>query len=256
MAYNSSRILSRTGIHGGLRRGTAAAAIGAVLVLTAGTGTTHADDSVPWPKPGTLEVQAVLPSVAVVESSVDPTPGASTSLEAPSPSPSATAPGTPAPTSPAPTSPAPSSSAAPTAAPTSTAAPVTPVPTVVPPSSAPTTTAPPTSTPPGVVPKAADAGPATEEAPEPVVPEGPATLPAAVESGEPTVAPQETALQRRGTFQIRTSSSVRLIKSGAVDASVAATPGPEMNRFMVWLGLGLVGLSGAAGVTFLRVRRR
>lgn len=42
--------MSRTGIHGGLRRGTAAAAFGAVLVLSTGVQASLADDAVPPPQ--------------------------------------------------------------------------------------------------------------------------------------------------------------------------------------------------------------
>jgi len=42
--------MSRTGIHGGIRRGTAAAAVGAVLVLSTGVQASLADDAVPPPQ--------------------------------------------------------------------------------------------------------------------------------------------------------------------------------------------------------------
>ncbi|MFX1818722.1 hypothetical protein PV768_02900 [Pseudarthrobacter sp. CC4] len=48
MVYIRSELFtSRTGIHGGLRRGTAAAAVGAVLVLAAGVPASHGDDGNP-----------------------------------------------------------------------------------------------------------------------------------------------------------------------------------------------------------------
>lgn len=50
--------MSRTGIHGGLRRGTAAAAIGAVLVLSTGVQASLADDAVPPQDPAAQASQA------------------------------------------------------------------------------------------------------------------------------------------------------------------------------------------------------
>lgn len=50
MVYNRSELFtSRTGIHGGLRRGTAAAAVGAVLVLTTGVPASQGDEGIPQP---------------------------------------------------------------------------------------------------------------------------------------------------------------------------------------------------------------
>ena len=50
MSHNRSEILtSRTGIHGGVRRGTAAAAVGAVLVLAAGVPASQGDEGDPQP---------------------------------------------------------------------------------------------------------------------------------------------------------------------------------------------------------------
>ncbi|WP_175316487.1 hypothetical protein [Pseudarthrobacter sp. C4D7] len=46
----SENSVSRTGIHGGVRRGTAAAAVGAVLVLSTGVQASLADDAVPPPQ--------------------------------------------------------------------------------------------------------------------------------------------------------------------------------------------------------------
>ncbi|CAN7450231.1 hypothetical protein LJR014_002892 [Arthrobacter sp. LjRoot14] len=126
-----------TGFHGGLRRGTAAAALGAVLVLSAGVPASNAVSLVPAPDTtdgadaaATTSVEAGVPSLDVWASVVlgpkpDPTrpsapgngkpkpPGQRTQ---PTPSPTPTtdpvspAP-SPVPTSPAPTSPAPSPAA-------------------------------------------------------------------------------------------------------------------------------------------------
>jgi len=50
MSHNRSEILtSRTGIHGGVRRGTAAAAVGAVLVLATGVPASQGDEGDPQP---------------------------------------------------------------------------------------------------------------------------------------------------------------------------------------------------------------
>ncbi|MDP9888153.1 hypothetical protein J2X98_001740 [Pseudarthrobacter enclensis] len=48
--HRSELSMSRTGIHGGIRRGTAAAAVGAVLVLSTGVQASLADDAVPPPQ--------------------------------------------------------------------------------------------------------------------------------------------------------------------------------------------------------------
>ncbi|MFB0836507.1 MULTISPECIES: hypothetical protein [unclassified Arthrobacter] len=60
MVSNRSELsLSRTGIHGGLRRGTAAAAVGAVLVLSAGVQAALADDAVSTPQDPPVQASPV-----------------------------------------------------------------------------------------------------------------------------------------------------------------------------------------------------
>ncbi len=120
-----------TGFHGGLRRGTAAAALGAVLVLSAGVPASNAVSLVPAPDPttdgaaATASVEAGVPLLDAVASVVlGPKPEPSDSPEpgtgkptrpgyrtqpAPSPTPT-TEPASPSPSPTTPTSPAPSPS--------------------------------------------------------------------------------------------------------------------------------------------------
>ncbi|WP_457950740.1 hypothetical protein ACTAQI_09390 [Pseudarthrobacter sp. alpha12b] len=56
--HRSELSMSRTGIHGGIRRGTAAAAVGAVLVLSTGVQASLADDAAPPPQDPAAQVSA------------------------------------------------------------------------------------------------------------------------------------------------------------------------------------------------------
>jgi len=65
MVSNRSELsLSRTGIHGGIRRGTAAAAVGAVLVLSTGVQAALADDAVSPPQDPPVQASAAASAAA------------------------------------------------------------------------------------------------------------------------------------------------------------------------------------------------
>ncbi|HEY8754361.1 MAG TPA: hypothetical protein VIM40_12030 [Arthrobacter sp.] len=254
--YRSKFSRSRTSIHGGLRRGAAAAAVGAVLVLSAGVPASQAADGSTDPtEPAQIAVDGDLSGV---NGPLKGLPGSSGELStsspepAPAPSgstaPTATATPTPAPTSTATTSSAPASSA--TAAPQGTA-PQAPTPKSTPsPSGAPapvsTSQAPATGSPAG--------------SPAGTQPNGQPGVPAAGtqdtgQDGDPTAErPTQDAQSANATPVSVPQLPGNAPASGenmasATEAEAGAEPGK------VWLGVGLVGSAGAAGLLFARIRR-
>ncbi len=321
--------MSRTGIHGGIRRGSAAAAIGAVLVLATGVSASQAAEVTPDPGDPAAPItqqNKILPleasrqgqSAAARQDApgqnrdgkdakgkesggngngkgkqADPGKAAS-----PSPSQSASAiavppallPAVTATLSPTATA-APTPSAKPSTAPTASApgasrTPATPSATSAP---APSRTAPATS--------AATPAPASAPAPDAAVPDTPET--AAAPAGEPAATAEApasgpgkpaatgegqaegqagtdaTAAPFAGTAATdRQATTASPLYSSPYAAPQAAgwtpystgTPGsaprsnarlaaqPEPRSAMVWLGSGLVGVAGAAGLVLFRLR--
>lgn len=248
--YRSEHSRSRTGIHGGIRRGSAAAAIGAVLVLTAGVPASQADGTsgsedpdvqvsggVQLPGVGGL-LDGLLGTAATAPASPQPAPVPEATTTSPSPVPATTVPSSPAPPSTSSTQP-PTNGAAATA--TLTQAPAT---------------SPPgrTSTPPPL--QQADAS-------------APAAPDVAGVAGA-DIAAQQTAAAGNGS---RPATS--LPTGGAAGTTAASRTGvpqavggpaqgrqqmtaqsdPTAEAARVWLGVGLVGSAAAAGLVFTRIRR-
>lgn len=239
--YRSEHSRSRAGIHGGVRRGSAAAAIGAVLVLTAGVPASQADGAsgseepdvqvtggVQLPGAGGL-LQGLLGDAATAPASPQPAPEATTI----SPSP------VPATTVPAPATPQPPTTGA---AATGTAAPL------------------PATSPQGPIAAAAPLQPEAAGAPAdaPDVSGGTAAdIPAAEQpAAGDSAAPSAAALMTAG----RTSTSRTGVPQAVGEAAqsrqqITAQAEPAAEAAKVWLGVGLVGSAGAAGLVFTRIRR-
>jgi hypothetical protein len=322
--------MSRTGIHGGIRRGSAAAAIGAVLVLATGVSASQAAEVTPDPGDPAAPItqqNKILPLEASLQGQAEAArqnaPGQNRDGKdakgkesggngngtgkgkqadpgkAPSPSPSASAsaiavppallPAVTATLSPSATA-APTPSAKPSTAPTPSApgasrTPATPSATSAP---APSRTAPATS--------AAAPAPASAPAPEAAVSDTPET--AAAPAGEPAATPEAPASEPgklaaagdgqaagqagtdapaapfAGTAATDRQAAASPLYSSPYAAPQAAgwtpystgTPGsaprsnarlaaqPEPRSAMVWLGSGLVGVAGAAGLVLFRLR--
>ncbi|WP_205484203.1 hypothetical protein [Arthrobacter sp. Alg241-R88] len=333
MVHNRSDFsMPRTGIHGGLRRGAAAAAVGAVLVLTTGVPASQAKEGAPGPgDPGapavdtqTLPVVAPLkgqsavaqenapgqdrggkssngnapadngkgadakqtaspspaptPSASAIPSALRPAAKATQKPAAPSPSATATA--SPVPTSSAPAASTPTAST-PTATRAASSAPVgsapaagTPTATRTAPGAAPSA--------PGAVPEAPGTGTPAAPAPAaaggttPAQPAPPASTvavdPATTAAGEPTAvaAAGETAtatatgaVAGQGGYvplyavprtQAGWSPYSSVPNGNSVRTSAVLAAQPEPKSALVWLGSGLVGMAGAAGLVFFRLR--
>lgn len=243
VSYRSEFSRSRTGIHGGFRMGSAAAAIGAVLVLTAGVPASQADGGSGADEP---EVQvsgsAQLPLVGGLLNGVL---GSATASPKPTPVPEATT-VSPSPV-PAPTTASPSPSTSASA--TGTAAPV-PAPS---PQGGTAGTLPqpaagqpdPASTAAGAAPGVAGSEAGTPAADQPAAEDNAA----ASATSEPTSsAPGPTATTRTGVPQA---------VGGAAESrhEMTAQTEPAAETAKVWLGVGLVGSAGAAGLVFTRIRR-
>ncbi len=325
--------MSRTGIHGGIRRGSAAAAIGAVLVLATGVSASQAAGVTPDPGDPAAPItqqNKILPLEASLqgqsEAARQDAPGQNRDGKdakgkesggngngkgkqadpgkAPSPSPSASASAiavppallpavtatlsptaTAAPTPSAKPSTAPTASAPTASAPGASRTPATPSATSAP---APSRTAPATS--------AATPAPASAPAPDAAVPDTPET--AAAPAGEPAATAEApasepgkpaatgegqaegqagtdaTAARFAGTDATDRQATASPLYSSPYAAPQAAgwtpystgTPGsaprsnarlaaqPEPRSAMVWLGSGLVGVAGAAGLVLFRLR--
>jgi len=239
----------RTGIHGGLRRGSAAAAIGAVLVLSAGVPASGADTV---PDSGNPDLQVTgavpLPEIGGLQGLLGTAPAS----PQPTPVPEAT-------------------SASPSPAPTT-------APTTVSPSPATSTTSGATYSPQdaAAVPGAASApsqqpGPAGSQLLSPPAGQGsapqtaeaPATGQSAI--GQPDAGAPSTAVAQP-TASAASPAGSRVSGSGTLQAAGAPARGrhemgpardaePAGAAAKVWLGVGLVGSAGAAGLVFTRIRR-
>ncbi|WP_248759796.1 hypothetical protein [Pseudarthrobacter sp. SSS035] len=261
--YRSESSRSRTSIHGGLRRGAAAAAVGAVLVLSAGVPASQAADGSAEPtESAAVAADGDLAGVSGLlngllggsggqtKASPEPTPapsGSSTPTVTPSPAPTSTAPTSTAPTSTAPTSSAPSTSASPApqgTTPQGTTPQGTAPQGAVPPSSAPA----PLST----SPDAAGSAAGTQPNGQPGAPAD-ATQEAGQEADRAADQPTDThgtnATPVSGPGRHGNAPASRDNMASATAAAAAAEPAK------VWLGVGLVGSAGAAGLLFARIRQ-
>ncbi|WP_426990184.1 hypothetical protein [Pseudarthrobacter sp. Y6] len=250
--YRSEFSRSRTSIHGGLRRGAAAAAVGAVLVLSAGVPASQAADGSTDPTvsaevaaDGDLDGVNGLLNVLVGGSggrstaSPEPTPAPSssstpTATATPSPAPTSTAPTSSEPTSSAPTSasPAPQGATSQGTAPQSPGSPSS--------APAPLSTSRDAGSPAGTQPNGHPGAPAggTEDA-------GQEADPAA---DQPTQ-DAHNATPVSNPKRPGNAPASREDMASATEAAAAAEPAK------VWLGVGLVGSAGAAGLLFARIRR-
>jgi hypothetical protein len=240
----------RTGIHGGLRRGSAAAAIGAVLVLSAGVPASQADavpdsgdadvqvtGAVPLPEIGGL-LQGLL---GTAPASPQPTPVPEATSASPSPAPT-TAPTTVSP------SPATSSTSGATYSPQEAAA----APGAASaPSQQPGTAGSQLLSPPagqGSAPQTAEA-PATEQSAA-GQPDAGAASPAAARPTASAASPAGSRASGSGTLQAAGAPA-----RGRHEMGPARDAEPAGAAAKVWLGVGLVGSAGAAGLVFTRIRR-
>ncbi|MGX5716978.1 hypothetical protein [Arthrobacter sp. MAHUQ-56] len=281
--HRSELSMSRTGIHGGLRRGTAAAAVGAVLVLSTGVPASFADDATspprdpaaqasgrPQPAPrASLSVPApLLPAVkaslaagtttgqatvAASEPSLATTTLPLPDLPLPAPSGTTLAPSTPtpaaasSPASAAPAAPAPATASAPPHA--AQAVPPAPAAAVQSPGGMVAGSAAPA---PGA---GTQAGTATAGAPD----EGnEADMAAGAAPAAPVV--PGTAGSTVPTAFARQPHPAGTPQAAGVPADghrpVSSTgPIAGLPDAMVWLGVGLVGIGTAAGLVFFRLRR-
>jgi hypothetical protein len=252
--YRSEPSRSRTGIHGGVRRGTAAAAVGAVLVLSAGVPASQAADGSPDSGEPDIQVTATA-QLPVVGGLLQGLLGSGTQPASPQPTSTATSSPTgtvsPSPVPASPVAPAPSTVSQP---PATGSAPAT--------SSAPASQAVPGPT--GVTPGAASgaaalpqgagsgfqAGAGNSAGRTPADQQGPAA-PEAGETGQPTsgtATPTAGSTSRSGSLQAAGTPAVS--RQG-----MAPAPQPAMEAAKVWLGVGLLGSAGAAGLVFARIRR-
>lgn len=314
--------MSRTGIHGGIRRGTAAAAIGAVLVLSTGVTASLADeggtDSGNPKVPVTLETRSGPQEASLRGNSGEArqnAPGQDKDQKKPVPkgyeganepeeeaastpvlsvppallpavkatlSPSATAVPTPTPAPASPSSTAPAGSATAATAPAGSAPAAAPAPTKPAPAPAPTVagvspagaspagsapaapaTAPPAaavtapagaaataSVPPAAALPGTDGSTPADQVPPAVealsVPgkDGPS---AGAKGGQAEVSPLYSRPQTRAGWTPYTSE-------GTSRSSAVLNNQPDERSALVWLGSGLVGVAGAAGLVFFRLR--
>jgi hypothetical protein len=321
LQHKSELSMSRTGIHGGIRRGAAAAAIGAVLVLSTGVQASQAKEGTADPgDPAAPAVDtASLPVVVPLkgqsaearedapgqnrdknpDAAGNGKPGASPSASAsvsavpsallpaiaatqpPSSSPAPTATPSPVPTAGIPTSSTPTASRPATSAPTGSA---TAPRGTSPASSAPARTSAPAS-PAAGSPAAGTSSPGALQAPGvQETPAGPAGT-AAVQNGQagsgavdiPGAAQGQSVTETPAGAASRTAAAaghaayvpiyaVPQASSGWTPSYSAGAQGnsmrssaklnaqPEPKSALVWLGSGLVGVAGAAGLVFFRLR--
>ncbi|MDQ0677694.1 hypothetical protein QFZ30_001076 [Arthrobacter pascens] len=239
--YRSELSRSRTGIHGGIRRGTAAAAVGAVLVLSAGIPASQAADG--SPDSGEPEVQVTATGeLAVVDGLLQGLLGSGTQPASPKPTATTSSPAgtvSPSPTPISPVAPAPTAVSQPPATSSTNAAQAVPTGTM---QGAASGTVP--------SPQGAGSGLQTGSEQQPADQQGPA----AAESGatdEPT--PGVTAPTAGSTSR---SASLQAAGTPAVSRQgMAPAPQPAVEAAKVWLGVGLLGTAGAAGLVFARIRR-
>lgn len=282
---------SRTSIHGGLRRGAAAAAVGAVLVLSAGVSASQAADDNSDPRKsvevatgtdqpkGKSRLKGLLSGSAGdanLRIASEPTPTAPSVSDAgaklSTAAPTATQPQStinPAPTPAAPLSPVPSSAAPLQPAPSS-AAPSAPAQSAPAPSSGPTALG-------------TDRQGAAAEAVEPSATPAPVTTPpapggspttggASGQPGAPTAPTddnngtqnpgdnggsgenQPSTESRHSATPVSNPNRSGSVTSGQQKAS-ASEAEPVVESAKILLGVGLVGSAGAAGLLFYRIRK-
>lgn len=290
MVYIRSEFFtSRTGIHGGLRRGTAAAAVGAVLVLAAGVPASHGDDGNPQSgvdagpgqdatgqdAPGqgrdgkearqaaTLSVlsvpAALLPAVTTSLAPAVTTAPTTASLALPAPLPSiplptpSDVPLLPAATAPAVIVPVPSSPSPESQAQELPAAeaPAAPTPETVAQAAAPGTVPVPSSESAGEVNGAAGTGGNPSGMELPAGPGGESV--AGAEAPVPAAATQAAAAPQEAGGPAPQAAGVPRSAAQSVGAIVRSQP--ELEAVMVGLGVGLVGLAAAAGAAYFRMRK-
>lgn len=253
---------SRTGIHGGLRRGAAAAAVGAVLVLSAGVPASQAADGSTDPtEPVRLAAGTDLTSGDGLLKGLLGGSGDYSVTASPEPSPSSPSTTAPATTAPATTAPAATAPVTTAPAPTATAAPV---PTSAPPSSvaapqgaAPAAAVPPSSVPAPQTPVPGTGAPANGSGTQAGQPGAPVqTGDAAPEdAGHPgTTSGQPTPRRSEATPVSGPKRSGNAAASQQQMGS-AGEAEPAIEAAKIWLGVGLVGSAGAAGLLFARIRR-
>jgi hypothetical protein len=239
----SDYLRSRTGIHGGLRRGSAAAAIGAVLVLTAGVPASQADTVPDAGDPAVQVTGAVqLPEVGGLLQGLLGTSGTATSPQ-PTPVPEAT----PASPSPVPTTAPTTVSPAPATSSSSGAAAI--------PQEAVTGTPAASQQQPGTLPAGQGSAPQAAEAPATAQdaagqPAAGAESPAAVQSTASAPSSAASRVSASGTLQAAGGPA-----RGRHEMSPARDAEPAGAAAKVWLGVGLVGSAGAAGLVLTRIRR-
>ncbi|WP_457962973.1 hypothetical protein M1E17_16015 [Arthrobacter sp. D1-29] len=245
--YRSELSRSRTGIHGGLRRGAATAAVGAVLVLSAGVTSSQADDASPDSGGSGAQITGAvqLPALgSLVDGLLDPggTAGSQPSRPATTTAPAPT--GTVSPSQP------PSTPIAPATSPVPATSSVPPLSSGAQQGAAAGTGATTGAGLQSALPQPAAEGSQPEQAP--VQPE--ATQPEAVQpeagAGQSSSVPSPSAGQafRSGTLQAAGSPAVS--RQGMTQAPENL---PETAK--VLLGLGLVVSAGAAGLVFAKIRR-
>jgi hypothetical protein len=247
----SDFLRSRTGIHGGLRRGSAAAAIGAVLVLTAGVPASQADAVADSGDPEVQVTGAVqLPEIGGLLQGLLGTSGTATSPAQPTPVPEATS----ASPSPAPTTAPTGLSPAPTTSSSSGAAAIPQQ--AVTGASAPSQQQPGTAGgQPGPLPAGQGSAPQAAEAPATAQdaagqPVSGAESPAAVPSSAGAPSPAASRGSGSGTLQAAGGPA-----RGRAEMGPARAADPAGEAAKVWVGVGLVGSAGAAGLVLTRIRR-
>lgn len=242
--YRSEFSRSRTSIHGGLRRGAAAAAVGAVLVLSAGVPASQAADGSTDPtEPAQVAIDGDLAGVnGLVKGLLGSSGQQSTASPQPAPAPTVstapTATGTPAPASSATTVPAPAS---PATTPQIAAPQV-----AVPPSSAPaplsTSPAAGVGSPAGTQPNGQPGGPAAE-------------TPRARDDGGPFADQPTQDAHRANASPVSVPKPPGNAPASQENMASANETEAGTQPGKVWLGVGLVGSAGAAGLLFARIRR-
>ena len=278
--YRSEPSRSRTSIHGGLRRGAAAAALGAILVFSAGVPASQAADG---KNDAGKPAQAKGPkNESVIGGVLKDLQGGSAGRSNAHTAPSEPTPASP---SPAPTGPAPTGTAS--AGPARPSDQATPSPSPTPVAPAPDSPTSPAAVPrdvrtPGAPSQGAAASPSPSSSSEnsrngsavesdagtPVQPAAPgtpqpgsegrgsrqsdATQPDATQGAAPTTT-QTTAVAHGSGSTESAGYPTAAVTPSARHEMTAAGPAAETTK--VWLGVGLVGSAGAAGLLFARIRK-
>ena len=246
--YRSELSRSRAGIHGGLRRGTAAAAVGAVLVLSAGVPASQAADGSPDSGEPDVQVTATA-ELPVVGGVLQGLLGSATQPARPQPTATTSSPAgtvSPAPAPESPVAPAPTTASQPPATSSTSATSSAPAAQAVP---GPTGTTQGAASGTAASPQGAGSGlqAGSEQSADQ---QGPAGAESGA-TGEPT--PGETTPTAGSTSR---SGSLQAAGTPAVSRQgMAPAPQPAVEAAKVWLGVGLLGSAGAAGLIFARIRR-